>query len=268
MTQNLDTSTWPARLALGIAKEVRRYRKVRGMSAQQLADRCAEIGMPIQRSVLANLESGRRAAVGVAELLVIARALHIPAIALICPFGFEEQMEFLPGVYEDPLDVANWICGQAVLEEEDVDELDALPIGRGYYFRDCLLGLEISRDYFDEARKDQDSLTRAEVVAGLRVNELQREVDLLEKQSEERPGDLALMARLDQTYEKLMAARSEGRRYRSVITAVNVAEEGYRDSYRSVMKAYREIVDAGLLAPELPDWVERYIKLVGEGSGG
>ena len=75
VTQNDD---WPARVAATVAREVRRYRESQRpkMSAQQLADRTAELGAPIPRSVLANLESGRRETVSVAEILVLAAALE------------------------------------------------------------------------------------------------------------------------------------------------------------------------------------------------
>ena len=67
---------------------------------QQLADRTAELGMPIPRSVLANLESGRRDTVSVAEVLVLAAALDVAPIELICPVGFDKQTEMLPGCHD------------------------------------------------------------------------------------------------------------------------------------------------------------------------
>ncbi len=53
--------------------------------------------MPIARSVLANLESGRRDSISVAEILVLARALRVPPALLIVPLGREETAEILPG---------------------------------------------------------------------------------------------------------------------------------------------------------------------------
>lgn len=94
---------WSERLVKVIAGEVRRHRLARDLSAQQLADRCAELGHPIPRSVLANLESGRRETITVPELLVLARALEVPPVLLLFPLGRVEQMEVLPG-----RDVATW----------------------------------------------------------------------------------------------------------------------------------------------------------------
>jgi hypothetical protein len=89
------------------------------MSMQQLADRTAELGMPIPQSVLANLESGRRDTVAVAEVLVLAAALDISPIELIFPVGFDEQTEILPGREVDPLTAMRWFAGERVLHIVD-----------------------------------------------------------------------------------------------------------------------------------------------------
>lgn len=103
---------WPARLARTMATEVRRFRQVRGMSAQQLADRCTELGMPIARSVLANFESGRRPTLSVAELLVIAQALRVPPAALVFPVGYQQRVEALPGRKIDTFQATQWFGGE------------------------------------------------------------------------------------------------------------------------------------------------------------
>jgi hypothetical protein len=81
------------------------------MSAQQLADRCAELGLEIPRAVLANLETGRRPLVSVAELLVLAAALEVPPLALAIPIARQETTEILPGVEVPTLDAAGWWQG-------------------------------------------------------------------------------------------------------------------------------------------------------------
>lgn len=102
---------WSTRLALSVAREVRRHRQAAGMSAQQLADRCSEIGMPIKRSVLANLESGRRTTVSISEVLVLAAALDIPPALLVFPVGYEEAQEVLPKAEMEPLQAVDWFSG-------------------------------------------------------------------------------------------------------------------------------------------------------------
>lgn len=79
---------------------------------QQLADRTDVLGMPIPQSVLANLESGRRETVSIAEVLVLAAALNVSPIELICPVGFDKQTEVLPGQVVDPLVAMRWITGE------------------------------------------------------------------------------------------------------------------------------------------------------------
>lgn len=104
-----------------VAREVRRYRERQRpkMSAQQLADRTDELGMPIARSVLANLESGRRETVSVAEVLVLAAALNVAPIDLICPVGFDKQTEMLPGRMMEPLSALRWFTGEWKLDLSD-----------------------------------------------------------------------------------------------------------------------------------------------------
>ena len=89
------------------------------MSAQQLADRTAGLGAPIPRSVLANLESGRRTTVGAAEVAVLAAALDVAPIELIYPVGFEAETEILPGRRMDPLEAVRWFCGEMKLDLSD-----------------------------------------------------------------------------------------------------------------------------------------------------
>jgi transcriptional regulator with XRE-family HTH domain len=103
---------WSSRLTRVLAGEVRRYRTERKMSAQQLADRCADIGLPIARSVLANLESGRRETFSVAELLVLAKALEVAPILLLFPLGRQEAMEVVPGEKVPVPDAAMWFTGE------------------------------------------------------------------------------------------------------------------------------------------------------------
>lgn len=66
------------------------------MSAQDLADETERLGHPIGRSVLANLENGRRPTLSVAELIVLAKALRVPPLLLLFPVGHVEEVELPP----------------------------------------------------------------------------------------------------------------------------------------------------------------------------
>ncbi|SDY84775.1 hypothetical protein SAMN05661080_04795 [Modestobacter sp. DSM 44400] len=82
------------------------------MSGQQLADATATLGHPLPRSVIANLESGRRDTVSVAELLVLARALEVPPLQLVFPIGREAMNEVLPGTVIPTWLAAQWFTGE------------------------------------------------------------------------------------------------------------------------------------------------------------
>jgi transcriptional regulator with XRE-family HTH domain len=107
-----QTPPWQKRMAGALGELVHFYRDQRGMSAQQLADRCAELGMPsISRTVITKLENGRREAVSTAELQVLAFALGVPAVLLLFPLGYEQAVEVLPGRLVDPWDAIDWFMG-------------------------------------------------------------------------------------------------------------------------------------------------------------
>jgi hypothetical protein len=72
--------------------------------------------MPIPRNVLANLESGRRDTITVAEVVVLAAVLGVSPMELICPVGYDGEIEILPGRKMDPLQASRWVDGQLILE--------------------------------------------------------------------------------------------------------------------------------------------------------
>ncbi|WP_326593869.1 helix-turn-helix domain-containing protein [Streptomyces brevispora] len=105
--------TWAEGLAVTAAEQVRARREELGMSAQQLADECARLGMPIQRSVIANFENGRRANISIAEVMVMAAALRVAPIYLLFPIGQQREIEGLPGMPADPYAWATWFTGES-----------------------------------------------------------------------------------------------------------------------------------------------------------
>ena len=73
-----------------VIAKLRTLRKIQKVSAQMLADRMTELGYPIQRTVIANLENGRRSEVSIDHVVVAARALGTTVLALleepvVCP---------------------------------------------------------------------------------------------------------------------------------------------------------------------------------------
>lgn len=83
------------------------------MTAQALADRCAELGHPLDRSVIAKLEKGHRLTVSVADWVVLARALGVPPPLLIVGLGTDDEIEILPGTRRPSWDAFKWLTGTA-----------------------------------------------------------------------------------------------------------------------------------------------------------
>lgn len=77
-----------------IADEVRRLRDKR--SAQWLADRTNSLGYEVTRSVISDIENGRRRYVTTSELIVIAAALEVSPLQLL--FGDDDgaYVDYLP----------------------------------------------------------------------------------------------------------------------------------------------------------------------------
>lgn len=110
---------WDKRLTRSVAAQVRWYRQQRKMSAQDLSDRCAELGLPIARPVLSNLENGRRESITLAELVVLARALDVAPVLLVAPVGREATVEILPGREATAFGAMLWFAGEAELVDDE-----------------------------------------------------------------------------------------------------------------------------------------------------
>ncbi|MCC5582038.1 helix-turn-helix transcriptional regulator [Microtetraspora sp. AC03309] len=94
------------------AQRVRHYRKAHGWSAQELARRCAEAGMPnLDRSVLSNLENGRRAGLRLDEVLTLAWVLGVPPVMLMVPLGWADDVSITPTVTVHPGLAMRWLTG-------------------------------------------------------------------------------------------------------------------------------------------------------------
>ncbi|MFJ2771732.1 helix-turn-helix domain-containing protein [Streptomyces sp. NPDC087300] len=108
-----DVPEWVDHIKITVAAEVRRRRKELRMSAQDLADACAELGHPIPRNVIANMESGRRANLPLVDVMVLAKALNTPPICLIYPVGYVEEVQQLPFTdATSTLRALSWFTGE------------------------------------------------------------------------------------------------------------------------------------------------------------
>ncbi len=116
-----DVPEWADRIKANVAGEVRRRRKERGWSAQDLADQCERLGHPIPRNVIANMESGRRASLPLVDVMVLAAALETYPVCLIFPVGYVKETQELP--FRDL--VPTWDALRRFTGEQDVRGHDA-----------------------------------------------------------------------------------------------------------------------------------------------
>lgn len=119
MTQS---APWPADLTRITGKQVRRYRELRGMSAERLAEAVQAAGLPYTRTQVTNLESGRRTTITIGEVLVLAQVLELPPLLLIFPVGEVDSVEVLPGRELDTWAATKWFTGEGALSNSSQDE--------------------------------------------------------------------------------------------------------------------------------------------------
>ncbi len=105
----VSAADWAVRYTQVVAAQVRYYRNLRGVSAQWLSDRSAELGMPIARAVISNMENGKRESISIGEVLCLAKALEVAPIDLLTVQ--DGKTEVAPGLTLDRVSAAGWIAG-------------------------------------------------------------------------------------------------------------------------------------------------------------
>jgi transcriptional regulator with XRE-family HTH domain len=132
--------------ARSIARRVGELRRQLGWSAQQLADACAEAGMPaLSRSIIAKIESGVRKGVSAEEAVVLARVLGVQLADLVAPEHPIADEEKPPPV--NPFQIPGWpplrpLCPWQVPSHRDY----YVPVGN-------------SAEVFEEFVRGMDDLT-------------------------------------------------------------------------------------------------------------
>lgn len=276
MAQEAGVDDWSAALALSIAAEVRRHRQALGLSAQQLSERCAQAGMPIQRSVLANLESGRRSTVTVAEVLVLAAALQVAPAQLIFPVGQQEKVEMLPGVEEPPYEAIQWLSGEKwpgrygrvipvmstpiaayKWHEKNINLIYAAMARRDRYRRQYLEALERKergRDRYSEVEAEIADLS-AKLVE--RTEEL-RGVPLAERPSKS-PEVIAMQDRLSELRDEAGAHQQAREAVHYLKESAPTAEGQVLAYARRIARARWRMERLGWIPPELPNKIADYV---------
>ncbi|MGW1762737.1 hypothetical protein ACWCQL_01370 [Streptomyces sp. NPDC002073] len=104
-----------------VATQIRRHRGRLGLTREQLAERCADLGAPeLTYSAIVDIEGGRRTKEGrrrrnvsVDEWLVLGMALGVPPLLLTCPLDTPQPVPVVPAVKpQAPYTAWRWVTGQ------------------------------------------------------------------------------------------------------------------------------------------------------------
>lgn len=106
-------SNWAEKQAHTISTAVHHLRGQR--SAQWLSDRTHELGYRVTRSVITDLENGRRRHVTTSELLILSVALDVAPLCLLYPALPDGQVEAVPGVEVSSWTAYRWVAGETPL---------------------------------------------------------------------------------------------------------------------------------------------------------
>lgn len=95
-----------------VAANVRRLRRRRDLSQQQLAELLDQLGRPLRASAVMKIESGDRR-VDVDDLVAFAVALNVPLAALLLPdVGEDEEVAVVPTLAVPAWSAWKWAAGQ------------------------------------------------------------------------------------------------------------------------------------------------------------
>ena len=118
---------------------IARYRRAEGLSARELAERAS-----LTRSVVANIENGRKTDITIREWLSLAQALRVPPTSLLAdveqPFSRNPYFPENLAVNSRNIDLIDWVAGVETAADgepalarynEELERLDAVVIPPG-----------------------------------------------------------------------------------------------------------------------------------------
>ena len=109
---------WSTAFTSRIAQRVRESRRDAGLTMAEVAQGCADRGVPeFTEHSLKNLESGRKTSITVVEVVVLADVLGVPPVALLFPLGSSATVEVLPDREVSTWDAVAWFTGESPLDE-------------------------------------------------------------------------------------------------------------------------------------------------------
>lgn len=104
----------PRDIGSHLTERVRRYREALGLRQEDIAERTAQLGYPMNRVTLAKIEKGgtRAANASLVDVLVLAAALDVPPPLLFVPLGEDEDLAITPKLVAHPHIVLEWVAGK------------------------------------------------------------------------------------------------------------------------------------------------------------
>ncbi|WP_282703210.1 helix-turn-helix transcriptional regulator [Streptomyces sp. CC219B] len=250
-----------AEIGRTIAGEIRRHRLGQGLSAQQLSDRCAELGAPIPRTVLSNFENGKRQNITVAEVLVLARALGVPPGVLIFPVGHVAEFEVLPGAWQEPLAALDWLSGTVAFSQDEARAVIDSPLGllreHDELIKQCQRALEDEQHAFMRMLEERERAAGSEA----QTVELEEKLHTLQglKHELSKKSPLAIQEDAHRIAEEEMRLRANIDAARTRAAVVRAAEQRahkravvFADVKNRVLSLRQAIRDRGLNPPPLP----------------
>lgn len=97
-----------------VRQRVKELRGRRGWTAAELGSRLSKLGVPWDRSIVANFENGRRRAVSVQELIGLALVFDVAPVNLLVPLN-DGPVQLTPTRAEPAIDVREWFRGSVPL---------------------------------------------------------------------------------------------------------------------------------------------------------
>jgi transcriptional regulator with XRE-family HTH domain len=108
----------PKRPSEVFAERLREARERKRWSQQDLADRLAEMGEPVDRATIARTETGARG-VYLDDAVAYAAALGASFLHMVVPLGNDQPVIVAPNLVVSPIAARQWMRAQAPLRPED-----------------------------------------------------------------------------------------------------------------------------------------------------
>lgn len=183
----MTDQTWARTTTSRVATEVKKLRAER--TTQWLSNRTGRLGHRISRSRISDLERGDRGGpLGVAELIVLAKALDVPPLLLLYPRQSGGEVEVMPEMKTSSWAASQWFSGrfrEGFADSEQRSSLDRSTYEDGasllrlgdqevelLRLLEELLSVRVQTDALMENMRQRDDATA-------RLREVRRQIDKL-----------------------------------------------------------------------------------------